>query len=185
MPELGLPDRRPPATHAAEREEPDLVRRAQLGSTVAFEQLVLVRGPHLHRFLSVRLRDEAEALDVLQETLAAAWQALPGLKATARFWPWLCGIAVHKAADAARRRRPLLSDVEDLQDAAARSADSLAVLEIREAVAALPEKQRQVVLLRYVLELTEEEVADALGIRVGTVKSRSARARAALEELLR
>lgn len=185
MPELSLPDRRPRVTHAAELDEPDLVRRAQLGSAVAFEQLVRLRGPHLHRFLSVRMRDDAEAMDVLQETFAAAWQALPGLKAAARFWPWLCGIAVHKAVDAARRKRPPAASVEGVQASVARSADAGAVLEIREAVAALPEKQRQVVLLRYVLELSEEEVADALGIRVGTVKSRSARARTALEELLR
>jgi RNA polymerase sigma-70 factor (ECF subfamily) len=164
-----------------ERDESDLVRRAQLGSALAFEQLVLARGPHLHRFLTVRLRDEVEALDVLQETLTAAWQALPSLKSVARFWPWLCGIAVHKAADAARRRTPLGERAPDVGGHTAPGS----VLEIREAVAALPEKQRQVVLLRYVLELSEEEVAHALGIRVGTVKSRSARARAALEEQLR
>ena len=58
------------------------------------------------------------------------------------------------------------------------------VLEIREAVAALPEHFRQVLLLRYLLGLSEEEVAQALGIRVGTVKSRSARARKALMEVL-
>ncbi len=164
-----------------ERDEIDLVRRAQLGSAVAFEQLVLARGPHLHRFLAVRMRDETEALDVLQETFTAAWQALPSLTSPARFWTWLCGIAVHKAADAARRRRPEGLDELELVG----RSETAAVLEIREAVAALPEKQRRVVLLRYVLELSEEEVAEALGIRVGTVKSRSARARAALEELLR
>jgi RNA polymerase sigma-70 factor (ECF subfamily) len=186
MPELSpRPDPRHRVTGTTEHREPDLVRRAQLGSALAFEQLVLARGPHLHRFLRVRLRDETEALDVLQETLTAAWQALPGLKATARFWPWLCGIAEHKATDAARRRRPPVAGDESVQRASARSADSGALLEVREAVAALPEKQRQVVLLRYVLELSENEVADALGVRVGTVKSRSARARAALEELLR
>jgi RNA polymerase sigma-70 factor (ECF subfamily) len=184
MPELS-PSRTEPfarATIAGERDETDLVRRAQLGSALAFEQLVLARGPHLHRFLAVRLRDQAEVLDVLQETFTAAWQALPGLKAQARFWPWLCGIAVHKAADAARRRP---GSVDETLQAVASSKDSTALLEIREAVAALPEKQRQVVLLRYVVGLSEDEVAEALGIRVGTVKSRSARARAALEELLR
>ena len=182
MPEPGSRPR-PRGAEAVTRDEDDLVRRAQLGSAVAFEQLVLARGPHLHRFLTVRLRDEGEALDVLQETLAAAWQALPGLKTTSRFWPWLCGIAVHKAADAARRRIPSVDD--GLQQPAGKPPDSVAVLEVRQAVASLPEKQRQVVLLRYVLDLSEEEVADVLGIRVGTVKSRSARARAALEELLR
>jgi RNA polymerase sigma-70 factor, ECF subfamily len=160
-------------------DETELVRRAQLGSAAAFEQLVLRHGPHVSRYLAVRLSDEAEARDVLQETLTAAWQALPSLREPARIRPWLLGIAVHKAADAARKRpptSPLEADLPSHDD------DDLA---IREAVRALPEPFRQVLLLRYLLQLSEEEVAEALGIRVGTVKSRSARARKALMELLR
>jgi RNA polymerase sigma factor (sigma-70 family) len=162
-----------------EVEEAELVRRAQLGSSAAFEQLVLRRGPQLYRYLVVRLRDEPDALDALQETLTAAWQGLPGLKRAAKFWPWLCGIASNKAADAARARLRT-TDLEIEVEANAAS-----VLEIREAVAALPEHFRQVLLLRYLLGLSEEEVAQALGIRVGTVKSRSARARKALMEVWR
>jgi RNA polymerase sigma factor (sigma-70 family) len=159
------------------REEADLVRRAQLGSAAAFEQLVLLRGPALHRFLSVRLRDDAEALDALQETLVAAWLGLPGLRDPTRVWPWLCGIAVRKAADAARSRKAVGAR---LASPSSTSDDSL--LELREAVAALPERFRRVLLLRYLLGLSEEEVADALEIRVGTVKSRAARARKAFRE---
>ena len=97
-----------------------------------------------------------------------------------RFWPWLCGIAAHKAADAGRRR----VEVSDREPDEPRAAGDRR-LEIREALAALPEPFREVLLLRYLLQLSEEEVAEALGIRVRTVKSRSARARKALEELLR
>jgi RNA polymerase sigma factor (sigma-70 family) len=162
---------------SADLEEAELVRRAQLGSSAAFEQLVLQRGPQLYRYLVVRLHDETDALDALQETLTAAWQGLPRLKQAAKFWPWLCGIASNKAADTASAR-VWTTDVEIEVEAAVSG-----VLEIREAVAALPEKFRQVLLLRYLLGLSEEEVAHALGIRVGTVKSRSARARRALMEV--
>jgi RNA polymerase sigma-70 factor (ECF subfamily) len=158
-------------------DEAELVRRAQLGSSAAFEQLVHRRGPQLYRYLVVRLRDEPDALDALQETLTAAWQGLPGLKRSAKFWPWLCGIASNKAADAARARvRTTEREIEV-------EASASGVLEIREAVAALPEQFRQVLLLRYLLGLSEDEVAQTLGIRVGTVKSRSARARKALMEV--
>ena len=172
-------DESPSTQPRVELRENELVRRAQLGSAAAFEQLVLARGPQLHRYLIVRVRDDADALDALQETLTAAWQGLPGLKEASRFWPWLCGIAAHKAADAARSRRP---GAEAELGPQARDDD---LLEIREAVAALPERFRQVLLLRYLLGLSEDEVAEALGIRVGTVKSRSARARKALMEALR
>lgn len=171
------------ASTAAPRDELDeaeLVRRAQLGSSAAFEQLVLNRGPSLYRYLAVRLRDEGDARDALQETLIAAWQALPTMKTASKFWPWLCGIASHKAADIARRRSH--AAFHEL-DAHARHEDE--TLDLREAIAALPEPFRQVLLLRHLLGLTEAEVAEALDTRIGTVKSRSARARKALEQLLR
>jgi RNA polymerase sigma factor (sigma-70 family) len=169
---------RPFMRASADLEEAELVRRAQLGSAAAFEQLVLLRGPELHRYLVVRLRDETDALDALQETLTAAWQGLPRLRRATSFWPWLCGIASNKAVDTARARLRLSTAEIEVE-----GADSDSVLEIREAVAALPEPFQQVLLLRYLLGLSEEEVAEALGIRIGTVKSRSARARKALMEV--
>jgi RNA polymerase sigma-70 factor (ECF subfamily) len=167
-----------PARSQHDVDEAELVRRAQLGSVAAFEQLVLARGPHLHRFLVVRLRDEADALDALQETLAAAWQRLPSLRSRDRFWPWLCGIAAHKAADVARTRPWTGGEAESI------AGEGYGAFELRDAIAALPERYREVLLLRYVVGLSEEEAAEALGIRVGTVKSRSARARKALKEAL-
>ncbi len=164
---------------SAPSDELGLVRRAQMGSAVAFEQLVVRRGPELYRYLAIRLRNENDARDALQETLAAAWQSLPSLRDPARFWPWLVAIAAHKAVDVARARIPAHEHADVLDHA---DAD---VLEIREALDRLPRRFREVLLLRYGLQLSEHEVADVLGVRVGTVKSRSARARIALEELLR
>jgi RNA polymerase sigma-70 factor (ECF subfamily) len=158
----------------------ELVRRAQLGSTAAFEQLVVALGPTVHRFLVHRLRNDAEARDALQETLAAAWQGLPRLADPARLRAWVLGIAANKAADVARRRPPVAHHELDRQG---REDESL--LELREAILALPPKFRDVLLLRYLLGCSEEETAAALGIRLGTLKSRTARARAALSELLR
>ena len=174
----GALDESQPSAGRPELAEPDLVRRAQLGSAAAFEQLILLRGPHLSRYLAVRL-SERYARDTFQETVAAAWQGLPSLKDPSKFWPWLVGIAAHKAADAAREQR---RSAEQPVEPIARADESM--LEVREALDALPEAFRQVLLLRYYLDLSEEEVAEALHVRVGTVKSRSARARRALLELL-
>jgi len=164
---------------ASPADEGELVRRAQLGSAAAFEQLVVAHGPPLHRYLAAQLRDEGEALDVLQETLAAAWRGLPGLRRTDRFRPWLAGIAANKVADSIRRRPPVGNADPD---AAGREDPGL--LEAREALASLEPRFREVLLLRYLLGLTEEEAAAALGVRIGTVKSRAARARRALLEAL-
>jgi len=160
-------------------DETELVRRAQLGSVAAFEQLVVDVGPSVHRYLGLRLRHDGEARDALQETLTAAWQGLPSLQQPGKFRSWLLGIATHKAADARRNRLRTSKPELELQG---REDESL--LGIREAILALPASFRDVLLLRYVLQLSEDEVAAALGVRLGTVKSRSARARKALEGLL-
>lgn len=163
-----------------ELDRTDLVRRAQLGSVAAFEQLVLVVAPSVHRYLALRLRNDSEARDALQETLLAAWQGLPSLKQADKFLPWVLGIATHKAVDA-RRGRVRTSDADvELQGREDESAG-----EIRQAILTLPASFRDVLLLRYVLQLSEDEVAEALGVRRGTVKSRTSRARKALGERLR
>lgn len=169
------------AARAAELDLPKVVRRAQLGSHAAFESLVLAFGDRLHRYLVLRLGTNGDARDALQETLVAAWRSLPSLEDPQRFWPWLVGIAANKAADVHRRRRPG-AELRPALPAAAVPGDTL---EVREALKALPAGMREVVLLRFVLRLSEEDTAAVLGIRVGTVKSRANRARGALRETLR
>jgi DNA-directed RNA polymerase specialized sigma24 family protein len=167
------------SARAREADDADLVRRAQLGSAAAFEELVVRFGPPVYRFLALRLRNDSDARDALQETLSAAWQGLPSLKDPGRFRAWLLGIATHKAADSARgRTAPAGHELAPL------GLDEAGILEVREALSALPAHFREVLLLRYLLRLSEHEAAVALGVRVGTVKSRSARARRALLELL-
>jgi RNA polymerase sigma-70 factor, ECF subfamily len=167
------------ATLGDEHDDAELVRRAQLGSAAAFEALVVRHGARLHRYLRVELRHESDAHDALQEALTAAWRGLPELRRTDRFWPWLVGIASHKATDVHRRRTPTI----DAESASETHDDDL-LLETREALSALPVHHRQVLLLRYLLGLTEEEAAAVLGVRVGTIKSRCSRARRALLEEL-
>jgi RNA polymerase sigma factor (sigma-70 family) len=181
MPQLGgaaAEDVRSP--RRVEPDEAELVRRAQLGSSAAFDKLVLTRGPDLYRYLFVRLRNESDARDALQETMTAAWRGLPALREPVRFWPWLVAIAARKAAAIARSRGP-----ETQYDLDLLSHEDESVLELSDAIGRLPDHLRDVLVLRFQLQLTEKEAAEALGVRVGTVKSRSARARKALMELLR
>lgn len=170
----GRPDR------LAEWPDAELVRRAQLGSAAAFEQLVVRYGDRLHRYLWLELSHESDAHDAFQESLTAAWHGLPSLRHADRFWPWLVGIASHKVADVFRRRSRAGEPTPELE-----SNDDGALLELHDALAALPPTFRETLLLRYLLGLSEEEAAVTLGVRVGTVKSRSSRARKALMEALR
>ena len=166
------------ATAAAPAEAPLPARESH--GYADFEAFVLPYVQRLYRFLVLRLGDERDARDALQETLLAAWQGLPRLRARDQPWSWLAGIAAHKAADSARKRfRAVpLPDVEA-------SVEDPESVEVLAALARLPGAAREVLLLRYLLRLSEVEVAEVLGVRLGTVKSRAARARLLLLEELR
>jgi RNA polymerase sigma factor (sigma-70 family) len=144
-----------------------------------FEAFVSPYVQRLYRFLVLRLGDERDARDALQETLLAAWQGAPELRERERPWSWLVGIAAHKATDSARRRaraaRPTTLERRSGDDDTA---------DVLDALQRLPAAAREVLLLRYLLRLSEAEVAAVLGVRVGTVKSRAARARRQLLEEL-
>lgn len=156
------------------------VRSAQAGDAEAFADLADEFGPGALRFLALRLHNDADARDALQETLVAAWRSLPRLRKPQRFGAWFLGIAVHKANDLARTRRR----EDTLRVPADIGRDQFAMFELREAIDSLPENLRDVILLRYLLSLPERETARVLGIRVGTVKSRASRARTMLARLL-
>src|SRR5919106_165346 len=144
MPHLGrsaVEDMR--SSDRQELDEAELVRRAQLGSSAAFDRLVLARGPDVYRYLLVRLRNESDARDALQETMTAAWQGLAGLRHPDRFWPWLVAIAARKAATILRARPPEADYDFDLIPH-----DDESVLELRDAIARLPDHLRDVVVLR-------------------------------------
>jgi len=171
---LRTPDR-------ASSDEAATVRRAQLGSTSAFDSLVRKRGPDLYRYLLIRLGNESDARDALQETIIDAWTGLPNLRAPESCWPWLITIARRKAQATTQRKRPRVLDFDpDLLPHADESA-----LEAWDAIVRLRPIHREILFLRYIIGLSEKEAADFLGIRVGAVKTRSLVARRELEGVLR
>jgi RNA polymerase sigma factor (sigma-70 family) len=142
---------------------------------VAFRAAYLVTG------------SAAEAEDAAQEGFVKAWQALPRFREGAPFRPWLLAIVVNEARNrrrhagrqAALALRALDPAPAPTDEAAAAHADQEALMRI---VGGMREEDRLVIGYRYLLELTEEETAQALDIARGTVKSRLARALARLRE---
>ena len=169
----------PPST-TLDRHLEEAVRRAQDGDEPSFHAVVNELGPQVYRFLVVRLGHEGDAKDALQETLIAAWRGLPSLRRPERVRSWFMTIAARKAADAFRAR-PVIAE-DDERDAP--TPDSVALVEIREALDALPPDMRDALLTRCLLGLSERETAEVLGVAVGTVKSRVSRARRLFGTLL-
>lgn len=132
------------------------------------------------RFLVARLGTEADARDALQETLLAAWRSRAKLRDPSSFRAWVFGIAANKSRDALRNRSRQ-GRVSPLGAAEPREGDAAGLLD---ALDELPRRDREVLLLRYLVGLSERETAQALGVRLGTVKSRTARASQRLREIL-
>jgi RNA polymerase sigma-70 factor (ECF subfamily) len=173
-------------------DETFLLARARQGDLSAFEEIV---RRHQRRVYGVALRivrSHDVADDVAQETFLRAWRSLDRFELGRPFGPWVRRIAANLAVNHVRspeaREDPL---PEGHGETPAPGADPLGALldaEARrvldEAVCALPAEQRAVFVLRAVEELSYQEIADALGLHLGTVMSRLFRARTRLARAL-
>lgn len=135
------------------------------------------------------LAGSADADDVVQEALVKAYRALDQFRSPAPFRPWLLRIVANESRNAsrsARRRAGLWARASAVRlDVAVPAVESDAVRgeqrrELLAAVQQLGERYRLVVTCRYLLEMTEAETAQVLGLAPGTVKSRLSRALAQL-----
>ena len=161
------------------RKLEDLVRDAMAGDRSAFACLLEQDAGSAYRAALAILRTPEEAQDVVQEAAVKAWRELPRLRAP-NAWPsWFRRIAVRIALDERRHARHLreirLADPSSMDHGLALS-DSDDQLDLLAAFGRLSSDDRAILALRYHLDLTVPDVADALGIRLGTAKARLARA---------
>ena len=171
--------------------EEQCVAQARGGDASAFEELVRMYEAPVYR-LALRMCGESAADDVTQEAFLAAWRALPDFRGDCRFSTWLYRLTTNAGIDWLRREKRYRStdDVTELelpddapspQEQAEQSETQSAV---RRALSRLSEEHRQVLLLRYMQELDYSEIAAALAVSEGTVKSRISRAKTRLKEIL-
>ncbi len=195
-----------PSRAASALADPDAleVDRARAGDEAAFETLVARHERAVWSVARRLLGHDEEAMDAAQDTFLRVFRALPRFRGEATFRTWVIGIAINvcrnrrSSAEWRRRRvtdelaladsasgrsieRPL-PDPAPGPEAAAHAGELRAALE--RALASLTVEHREIVVLREVEGLDYDELARALGCRVGTVRSRLARARAALRAAL-
>ena len=175
------------------REDAQLVKRCLRGDEKAFEELLAAyRGP-VYGICLRMVRNEADAEDLAQEVFVRTFNALDRYNPTYPFSSWLYRIASNLCIDFIRGRRAGQVSLDEPIDGGdgemprqfpsnrrdpARELETkemMAVLE--EALAAMPEHYRIIVILRHQEELSYEEIADNLDIPLGTVKARIHRAR--------
>lgn len=163
-------------------QEPDprTLARARQGDLAAFEELVRTYQAEVFRFARHLTRDRTAAEDVTQEAFLRAFRFIGGYRGETRFSSWLLRITRNCAIDAARRQHYPIVDQDARPERAGAIANAVVRAELDAALGTLGAEHRETFLLVEVLGLSHREVADVLGVRVGTVKSRMFRARQAL-----
>jgi RNA polymerase sigma-70 factor (ECF subfamily) len=181
------------ATDAATPAEVDaaLARAAAGGDPGAFEALYRRHAGRVHGVVARLVgHDRGRAEDLTQEAFVRAWQALPAYRFESAFSTWLHRLAVNTALMdlRARRSRPQ-ADVDDEALDRLGAPDSAGhgtalTLDLERAVASLPPRARAVLVLFDVEGWKHEEIAEALGMAVGSSKAQLHRARGLLREKL-
>ena len=153
----------------------ELMRAVGQGDEHALASLVERYAARIHAFLTRVTGDRDDADDLLQDTWMRVARGARGFDTARLVRPWLYGIAANLARDLHRRRAVRLRAVQQGNVGAGESAPTFRPalrIDMRERLARLPERLREVLLLRYFDGLDEAEMAEALGIPRGTVKSR-------------
>ena len=162
--------------------EAEVILRAQQGDPEAFAELVRMHEETAFRVAYLIVRDEAEARDVAQEAFVRAYGALKRFERGKPFQPWLLRIVTNVALNsvrASRRRRAMGERYEQMVDTRRTEASAEAQVEAAEqarrvwqAVGELEPQDQTLLYLRYFLDVSERETAQAIGRPAGTVKSR-------------
>lgn len=179
-------------TPVADSTDPDaaLLQRAGGGDAAACALLVDRHLPRVHRFAQRLLGNPADAEEIAQEVFLRVWQQAPRWRSNgaARFSTWLYRVAQNLCLDRLRQRRPQEALDEDLDDdtanVAARFEQSRVALQVRDAVALLPARQRAALALCHDEGLSNPEAAAVLEISVEALESLLARARRTLRSVL-
>jgi RNA polymerase sigma factor (sigma-70 family) len=166
----------------------ELVQRAMAGDHDAFSELARGAIGRLYAAALLILRDQARAEDATQEALVAAWRDLSALRDPDRFDAWLHRLLVracYREARQGRRRWAVEMEVRPSRPVEPDLAPDLVDRdELERGFRRLDADQRSILVLRYYLGLSVDEVAAALGIPLGTAKSRLHRATAAMRAAL-
>ncbi len=174
----------------------ELVSRAKRGDEAAFEQLVTAHEKKIYALCLRMCENEEDAQEAAQDAFLAAWSGLASFREDAAFSTWLYRLAVNACTDILRRRKRKgqgvsLDDEEvflEIEDSAPTPERALEQKEaaalVNEALSALPDEYRQVLILRELHQLSYQEIADITLLELGTVKSRISRGRTLMRNYL-
>lgn len=190
--------------NSSRQDDAELVIKCQAGSTEAMEMLVKKHQRSVNALLYQLAPDWPDTSDLAQEVFIRVYRGIKSLRNPKTFRSWLNQIVINLFYDELRRRprrlhtvsidAPIENDggdsdlVREIPDASLKPDEKTLVHEldhvIKKAMAQLPEQFRTAIVLRELHGLSYEEISESIGCELGTVKSRIARARGRLQEIL-
>ncbi|NKE06131.1 sigma-70 family RNA polymerase sigma factor [Mesobacillus selenatarsenatis] len=150
-----------------------LIKKAQRGNAKAFLELFQQYEQDLYRMAYIYVKNENDALDVVQETAYKSFKSIKELKEPQYFKSWLIRIAISCSLDILRKRKkavPLKPDFEEFISGAVHE-DLTLEITLRGLIEELREEEKSVILLRFYQGMTLKEVSETLDIPLGSSKT--------------
>ncbi|MEF9958556.1 MAG: RNA polymerase sigma factor [Niameybacter sp.] len=186
-----------------EQIEKHLICKAQNGDIAAFEALIIDYEKRIYNICLRMLGDEQEAYDGAQEICVKLWKQLHTFEGNSKFSTWVYRISTNQCLDLIRKRKHRLEEEVSLYQTS-KDSETEWVLEVgskrdemgehveqmvlqdimKQALTEVKEEYKQILLLRDIEGLSYDEIAEALEMNKGTVKSRLSRARLAMKQIL-
>ncbi|MBR2743535.1 MAG: sigma-70 family RNA polymerase sigma factor [Clostridia bacterium] len=175
-----------------------IIKHVLDGDTDAFELIVKRYEKKVYNLALRYLKNPDDALDVSQDVFIQVYQNLSGFRGDAQFSTWIYRVTYNKCVDMLRKtqkiRRNVVMSTDDenffeTRDGSASIEESYegreTLLAVMKIIDALPDEQRDVVMLRYIKDLSYAQIAEVMDIAEGTVKSRLNRARIKIKEQMK
>ncbi|MEO0115889.1 MAG: sigma-70 family RNA polymerase sigma factor [candidate division WOR-3 bacterium] len=167
----------------------DLVRKTKSGDTEAFDELMRRYGARIFRVIYGMVHNYSDCEDLTQETFVQAYEGIKRFKEQYKFYTWLYRIAINRCINYWKRQKLIQFTPIANREFSSAPNPSPAAQDLRRIVEQklnqLPLEQKLVFILRTFEEMSYQEIAETLGISLGTVMSRLSRAREKLRELLK
>ncbi|WP_306807383.1 sigma-70 family RNA polymerase sigma factor [Mesobacillus jeotgali] len=151
----------------------NLIKNAQRGNDKAFLELFKQYEQDIYRMAYIYVKNQNDAMDVVQETAYKSFKSIKELKEPKYFKTWLIRIAISCSLDILRKRKnivPLKPEFE-IYSTEDSQADLLSEVTLKDLIGKLQEEEKSVILLRFFQGLTLKEIADTLHIPLGTAKT--------------
>lgn len=150
----------------------EVIKRAILGNEKAFEKLMLHYLQDIYSYLKVKVNNEADIKDLIQDIMLAVYKGIKKFEFTSTFKTWILAISRYKIADYYRNKYADISTVPIEECPNITSSENHDTLNINEVLELLPDDEKELLNLVFIQQCSYKEVAQIMEVPVGTIKSR-------------